>query len=83
MAPGASGRLYGAVVAIYAYAPLGPVYGRGGWSLGYVSSLRPYVDHGITVAFQITSDAGVVDDSSDHVTKMEAALARLAMEALE
>ncbi len=27
------------------------------------------------VAFQITSDAGFVDDSSDHVTKMEAVLA--------
>jgi len=81
--PDASGILYGAGVAIYADTPLGPVYGHGGWIPGYVSSLRHYADHGITVAFQINSDAGVVDDSSDHVAKMEAALARLAMEALE
>ena len=81
--PDASGILYGAGIAIYADTPLGPVYGHGGWIPGYVSSLRHYADHGITVAFQINSDAGVVDDSSDHVAKMEAALARLAMEALE
>lgn len=81
--PDAPGILYGAGVAIYAETPLGPVYGHGGWIPGYVSSLRHYADTGVTVAFQINSDAGVVDDSSGHVAEMEAALARLAIEALK
>lgn len=80
--PVAPGIRYGAGVAIYDDTPLGPVYGHGGWIPAYVSSLRHYADHGITVAFQINSDAGVVDDSSDHVAVMEAALARLAIGAL-
>ena len=83
VASDAPGILYGAGVAIYAETPLGPVYGHGGWIPGYVSSLRHYADAGVTVAFQINSDAGVVDDSTDHVGDMEAALARLAIEALE
>jgi hypothetical protein len=52
------------------------------WRLdpGFVSSLRHYADHGVTVAFQINSDAGVVDDSSDLVPALEAALADLAID---
>ena len=46
----------------------------------YVSSLRHYADHGVTVAFLINTDAGV-DDSSDVVPVLEAALADLAREA--
>jgi D-alanyl-D-alanine carboxypeptidase len=83
VAPDAPGILYGAGVALYMETPLGPVYGHGGWIPAYVSTLRHYADHGVTVAFQINSDAGVVDDSSNHVPEMEAALARLAIKALE
>lgn len=75
--------LYGAGVAIYAETPLGPVYGHGGWIPGYISSLRHYANHGVSVAFQVNSDAGAVDNNSDYVAEMEAALARLAIEALE
>ena len=81
VAPDAPGVLYGAGVAICAETPRGPVYGHGGWVPAYVSSLRHYADHGATVAFQINSDAGVVDDSSDLVPALEAALADLAIEA--
>ncbi len=81
VAPDAPGILYGAGVAIYAETPRGPVYGHGGWIPAYVSSLRHYADHGVTVAFQINSDAGVVDDSSDLVPALEAALADLAIDA--
>lgn len=81
--PETPGLRYGAGVAIHAETPLGPVYGHGGWIPGYVSSLRHYADHGVTVAFQINSDAGVVDDSSDLVPALEAALARLAIGALQ
>jgi len=69
-------------VAIYADTPRGPVYGHGGWIPAYVSSLRHYADHGVTVAFQINTDAGLVDDSSDLVAALEAALADLAIGAV-
>ena len=82
VAPDAPGILYGAGVAIYAETPRGPVYGHGGWIPAYVSSLRHYADHGVTVAFQINGDAGVVDDGSDLVPALEAALAEVAVAAV-
>jgi D-alanyl-D-alanine carboxypeptidase len=83
VAPDAPGILYGAGVAIYADTPRGPVYGHGGWIPGYVSSLRHYADHGVTVAFQINTDVGIADDSTDLVPALEAALAALAINASE
>ena len=79
VAPDAPEILYGAGVAIYADTSRGPVYGHGGWIPGYVSSLRHYADHGVTVAFQINSDTGIVDDSTDLVPALETALADLAI----
>ncbi len=75
--PDAAGVLYGSGIAIYEDTPHGLVYGHGGWIPGYVSSLRHYADHGLTIAFQINTDAGVVDDSTDLVPAFEAALAEL------
>lgn len=75
----APGILYGAGVAIYTDTPRGPVYGHGGWIPGYVSSLRHHADHGVTVAFQINTDVGIVGDSTDLVPALEAALADLAI----
>jgi D-alanyl-D-alanine carboxypeptidase len=83
VSPDAPGILYGAGVAIYTETSRGPVYGHGGWIPAYVSSLRHYADHGVTVAFQINTDAGVVDDNTDLVPALEAALADLAIEALQ
>ena len=77
--PDAPGILYGAGVAIYAETTRGPVYGHGGWIPAYVSSLRHYADHGVTVAFQINTDFGITDDTSDLVPALEAALADLAI----
>ena len=71
--------LYGAGVAIYAETPRGPVYGHGGWIPGYFSSLRHYAEHGVTVAFQINTDVGIADDSTDLVPTLEAALSDLAI----
>jgi D-alanyl-D-alanine carboxypeptidase len=79
VSPDAPGILYGAGVAIYADTPRGPVYGHGGWIPGYVSSLRHYADHGVTVACQINTDVGIADDSTDLVPALEAALADLAI----
>ncbi|WP_371039322.1 serine hydrolase domain-containing protein [Rhodosalinus sp. FB01] len=77
--PDAPGILYGAGVAIHADTPRGPVWGHGGWIPGHVSSLRHYADHGVTVAFQINTDVGIADDTSDLVPALEAALADLAI----
>ena len=54
-------------MAIHADTPRGRVYGHGGWIPGYASSLRHYADHGVTVTFQINTDVGIVDDSTDLV----------------
>jgi D-alanyl-D-alanine carboxypeptidase len=78
VAPDEPGMRYGSGVAIHADTSLGPVYGHGGWIPGYVSSLRHYADHGVTVAFQINTDAGLMDGESDLVPKLEARLADLA-----
>jgi D-alanyl-D-alanine carboxypeptidase len=72
---------YGAGVAIYADTPRGPVWGHGGWIPAYVSSLRHYAGAGVTVAFQINSDAGALDETSDLVPALEAALADRALAA--
>lgn len=74
--------LYGAGVAMYADTPRGPVYGHGGWIPAYVSSLRYYPDHGVTVAFQINTDTGFLDGTSDLAPALEAALADMVIEAL-
>lgn len=75
--PDAPQLLYGSGVAIYSETPLGPVYGHGGWVPGYVSSLRHYADYGVTIAFQINTDAGLDHDGTNFVPTLEAALARL------
>ncbi len=79
VSPDAPAIHYGAGVALYDDTPRGPVRGHGGWIPGYVSSLRHYADHGVTVAFQINSDVGIADDSTDLVPALEAALADLAI----
>jgi D-alanyl-D-alanine carboxypeptidase len=81
--PDAPGVFYGAGVAIYQETPNGPVCGHGGWIPGYVSSLRHYADYNLTIVFQINSDVGVVDDSTDLVPTLEAALAQLLIGAVE
>ena len=80
--PDTPGILYGAGVAIHADTLNGPVWGHGGWIPAYVSSLRHYPDHGVTVAFQINTDIGVMDNSSDLVPALEAALAELSIGAV-
>ncbi len=73
--PDAPGLFYGSGIAIYRDTPFGSVYGHGGWMPGYVSSLRHYADHNLTIAFQINTDVGIVDGRSDLVPALEAALA--------
>lgn len=72
---------YGAGVGIYRSGPFGPVYGHGGWIPGYSSSLRHYPDHGVTIAFQINTDVGIVDNTTAVVSEMEERLAQIAISA--
>lgn len=79
VSPDAPTIRYGAGVAIYSDTPRGPVHGHGGWIPAYGSSLRHYADYGVTVAFQINTDDGIVGDGGDLVPRLEAALADLAL----
>lgn len=65
---------FGAGVAIRKTGPLGAWYSHGGWIPGYSSSLRYYPQHGVAIAFQINTDIGIVDDSSDLYEEMAARL---------
>lgn len=73
--------LYGLGIGIYQSSPFGPSYGHGGWVPGYSSSLRHYADHRVTVAFQINTDIGIVDDTTALVSEMEERLAQIAIAA--
>ena len=72
---------YGLGVGIYRSSPYGSSYGHGGWIPGYSSSLRHYADHQVTVAFQINTDVGIVDDKTALVSEMEERLAQIAIAA--
>ena len=62
---------YGAGVAVYSSGPFGPVYGHAGWIPGYVSSLRHYPKYGVTIAFQINTDIGIIDSDDDVLKTIE------------
>jgi D-alanyl-D-alanine carboxypeptidase len=68
---------YAAGVAIYLKSPYGPVYGHGGWIPGYCSSLRYYPEYGISIAFQINSDVGLMNDLNPVIHKIESYLAEI------
>ncbi|MCW8934523.1 MAG: beta-lactamase family protein [Gammaproteobacteria bacterium] len=68
---------YAAGLGIYRTGPFGPAYGHGGWIPGYSSSLRYYPEHEITIAFQINTDIGIVDNTTNVVREMEAKLAEI------
>ena len=71
---GAASPRYGAGVAIYDDGPIGTWYSHGGWIPGYTSSLRYYPEHRVAIAFQINTDIGIVDDSTDLYKEMAARL---------
>jgi len=79
--PGTPDIQYGLGVAIYLTGPFGPVYGHGGWIPGYSSSLRYYPDHKIAIAFQINTDIGIVDNTTNVMREMETRLAEIVISA--
>jgi len=72
---------YGLGVGIYRTSPFGRVYGHGGWIPGYSSSLRYYPNHGVAIAFQINTDIGIVENSTNVIHEMETSLAGLVISA--
>ncbi|MEX1299656.1 MAG: serine hydrolase domain-containing protein [Desulfotignum sp.] len=68
---------YGTGVAVYSNGPFGPVYGHAGWIPGYVSSLRHYPEHGVTIAFQINTDTGIIDSDDDVLRHIEERLVQV------
>ena len=69
--PDLSDIRYGTGVAVYSSGPFGPVYGHAGWIPGYVSSLRHYPAYGVTIAFQINTDIGIIDSDEDVLKTIE------------
>lgn len=65
---------FGAGIAIRRTGPIGAWYSHGGWIPGYTSSLRYYPEHRAAIAFQINTDIGIVDDSTELYAEMAAAL---------
>ena len=72
---------YGLGVAIREDGRLGTNLGHGGWIPGYCTSLRYYPDHAVGVAFQINTDAGVMDGSPTPIDRIERRLAALVIDA--
>lgn len=73
---------YGLGVGIYRKGQFGPVYGHGGWIPGYITSLRYYPDFAVTIAFQINTDIGIVDNSASVVPAMEEGLAEVVISSI-
>lgn len=73
---------YGLGVSIHSGGSFGPVYGHGGWIPGYSSSLRYYAEHDVSIAFQINTDIGLVDDSAPLLPELEKQLAKLVVDAV-
>ncbi|MCK4311432.1 MAG: beta-lactamase family protein [Candidatus Cloacimonetes bacterium] len=71
---------YGIAVAIHKNDSLGTTYGHSGWIPGYCSSLRYYHEYGVAVAFQINTDIGIVDGSTQVFKDMENNLAEVVIE---
>lgn len=62
---------YGGGVVIYDDTRFGAVYGHKGWIPGYVSSFRYYQDKGVSIAFQINTDIGIIGSDDNVVRNIE------------
>lgn len=62
---------YGAGVVISTDEHFGTVYGHTGWIPGYVSSFRYYQNSGVTIAFQINTDIGIIDSDENVLKNIE------------
>lgn len=65
---------YGLGVAIRHNGEFGTTFGHGGWIPGYCSSLRYYPEQRVALAFQINTDSGFTDPSSNVMDEIESRL---------
>lgn len=77
--PVGDGVRYGLGVAIYENDLAGLAYGHKGVIPGYSSSMRYFPDKRVSIAFQINTDIGMFDHTSNVVADMENRLARIIM----
>ena len=73
-------RQYGISIAAYKNDKYGEVYGHSGWIPGYSSNLRYYPEYKVGIAFQINTDIGIVDDSTQLYNDMEKNLTKILIE---
>ncbi len=71
------GVYYGAGVVIDEKNPEGLTLGHGGVIPGYTSSMRYYSKYHVAIAFQINTDVGVWDHSTELANDMERRLAKI------
>lgn len=74
---------YGIAVAIHENGPLGTTHSHSGWIPGYCSSLRYYLRYGVAIAFQINTDYGIFDGSTQVFKDMENRLAKVVIAAAQ
>jgi D-alanyl-D-alanine carboxypeptidase len=74
---GREGVLYGCGVVIHTNDPFGVVYGHYGVIPGYTSSMRYLYNYKVAIAFQINTDKGVFDHTSNLLEDMEKRLAQV------
>ncbi len=75
-----SGLFYGAGVVISEKDPLGLSFGHMGVIPGYTSSIRYYPKYHVAFAFQVNTDVGVYNRSTELFSEMERGLAELIIE---
>lgn len=56
---------------------LGFTYGHSGWIPGYCSSLRYFPEFGVAISFQINTDIGIIDGSTELFNDMENRLTQI------
>jgi D-alanyl-D-alanine carboxypeptidase len=78
-----AGLFYGAGVAISTKDSLGVVYGHMGVIPGYTSSMRYFPEYRVVCAFQVNTDIGVWDHSTQMVGDMEKRLAEVVFQNLK
>ncbi|HDP80659.1 MAG TPA: class A beta-lactamase-related serine hydrolase [Spirochaetes bacterium] len=78
-----SGKSYGIGVAVQENGFFGTTWGHSGWIPGYCSSMRYYPAYGVAVAFQINTDIGIADGSTEVFNDMERRLAMIVIKSLD
>lgn len=74
--PVGTSKAYGAGVVISEHPQFGTVYGHNGLIPGYTSCLRYYARQQTAIAFQLNTDVGIADHTTDLFETLEEGLAK-------